>query len=89
MFCKETKFAKLIGQTTGGDGGGLDPILFKLKNSGLIVRMASGMYLNEKGICDEEFKTSPDFKMKNYERTKEFENDNCIKKVLELEHIKN
>lgn len=89
MFCKETKFARLIGQTTGGDGGGLDPILFKLKNSGLIVRMASGMYLNEKGICDEEFKTSADFKMKNYERTKEFENDNCIKKVLELEKIKN
>ena len=39
MFCKETKFATLIGQTTGGDGGGLDPVLFKLKNSGLIVRM--------------------------------------------------
>ncbi|MGX4598588.1 S41 family peptidase [Faecalimicrobium sp. JNUCC 81] len=87
MFCKETNFATLIGKTTGGDGRGLDPILFKLKNSGLIVRMASGMYLNKDGICDEEFKTTPDFKVKNCERTRDFKDDNCIKKVLELENI--
>ncbi|MDB8790475.1 S41 family peptidase [Romboutsia sp. 1001216sp1] len=87
MFCKETKFATLIGQTTGGDGGGLDPVLFKLKNSGLIARMASGMYLNKDGICDEEFKTTPDFKIKDCKRTVNFKDDNCIKKVLELENI--
>ncbi|WP_250676000.1 S41 family peptidase [Paraclostridium ghonii] len=87
MFCKETKFATLIGQTTGGDGGGLDPVLFKLENSGLIVRMASGMYLNKDGICDEEVKTIPDFKVNDCERTKNFEDDNCIKRVLELENI--
>lgn len=87
MFCKETKFATLVGQTTGGDGRGLDPILFKLKNSGLIVRMASGMYLNKDGICDEEFKTTPDFEVDNSARTKNFKDDNCIKKVLELENI--
>jgi hypothetical protein len=87
MFCKETKFATLIGQTTGGDGGGLDPVLFKLKNSGLVVRMASGMYLNKDGVCDEEVKTTPDLKVNDCERTKNFEDDNCIKKVLELENI--
>ncbi|WP_092926035.1 S41 family peptidase [Romboutsia hominis] len=87
MFCKGTKFATLIGQTTGGDGGGLDPVLFKLKNSGLIARMASGMYLNKDGICDEEFKTTPDFKIKDCKRTVNFKDDNCIKKVLELENI--
>lgn len=87
MFCKETKFATLIGQTTGGDGGGLDPVLFKLKNSGLIVRMASSMYLNKDGICDEEFKTTPDFKIKCCKRTKSFKHDICIKKVLKLENI--
>ncbi|WP_343101290.1 S41 family peptidase [Romboutsia sp. MSSM.1001216sp_RTP31141st1_G3_RTP31141_220114] len=87
MFCKGTKFATLIGQTTGGDGGGLDPVLFKLKNSGLIARMASGMYLNKDGICDEEFKTTPDFKIKDCKRTLNFKDDNCIKKVLELENI--
>ena len=87
MFCKETKFATLIGQTTGGDGGGLDPVLFKLKNSGLIVRMASSMYLNKDGICDEEFKTTPDFKIKRCKRTKSFKHDMCIKKVLKLKNI--
>ncbi|MGL5754615.1 MAG: S41 family peptidase [Paraclostridium sp.] len=85
MFCKENKFATLVGETTGGDGGGIDPVLFKLKNSGLVARMASCMYLNNKGVCDEEFKTVPDFKMKNCTRTVNFKNDNCIKEVLELE----
>lgn len=87
MFCKESKFATLIGGTTGGDGGGLDPALFELKNSGLIVRMASGMYLNKDGICDEEVKTIPDFEINNCERTKNVKDDKCINKVLELEHI--
>lgn len=87
MFCKETKFATLVGETTGGDGGCIDPVLFNLKNSGLIVRMASCMYLNKNGICDEEFKTIPDFKVKDCDRTINFEDDNCIKKVLELENI--
>lgn len=87
MFCKETKFATLVGETTGGDGGCIDPVLFSLKNSGLIVRMASCMYLNKNGICDEEFKTIPNFKVKDCERTANFKDDNCIKKVLELENI--
>lgn len=87
MFCKDYKFATIIGQTTGGDGGGLDPILIKLRNSGLIFRMASGMYLNKDGICNEEYKTTPDLKIKKYERTQNFKDDNCIKKVLEIEEI--
>ena len=87
MFCKQSKFATLIGETTGGDGGGLDPALFKLKNSGLIVRIASGMYLNKDGVCDEEVKTQPDFKINDCDRTKNLKDDKCINKVLELEHI--
>lgn len=87
IFCKETKFATLIGQTTGGDGGVIDPVLFNLKNSGLIVRMSSCMYLNKDGICDEEFKTIPDFKIEDCKRTSDFKDDNCIKKVLDIENI--
>ncbi|HBG2228045.1 TPA: peptidase S41, partial [Clostridioides difficile] len=87
MFCKETKFATLVGETTGGDGGCIDPVLFNLKNSGLIVRMASCMYLNKNGICDEEFKTIPEFKVKDCKRTADFKDDNCIRKALELENI--
>ncbi|MGG7144173.1 S41 family peptidase [Clostridium nigeriense] len=84
IFCKESGIATVIGETTAGDGGGYDPILFKLKNSGLIVRMAGDMYLTGSGICNEEFKTIPDYIIDNPIRTKEFSDDNCINKVLEL-----
>ncbi|RDY24605.1 peptidase S41 [Romboutsia maritimum] len=87
VFCKDTKFATLVGNTTGGGGGGYGPVLFNLKNSGLIVRINSDMFLTRNGICDEEFKVTPDFLLKNDKRTKEFKDDNCIKKVLEIEGI--
>lgn len=87
IFCKNTGFATLIGEKTGGDGGGIDPILFDLKNSGLIVRMTSEMYLTRQGICNEEFKTIPDYVITDVTRTKNFEDDKCIQKVLELENI--
>lgn len=85
IFCKDTGFATLIGETTGGDGGGIDPILFYLKNSGLIVRMSSNMYITSNGTCNEEFKTIPDYEIQDCTRTSNFADDNCIKKVLELE----
>lgn len=87
IFCKEGGFATLIGEKTGGDGGGMDPVLFNLENSGLIVRMASDMYLTGKGICNEEFKTTPDYEVNDVTRTENFEDDKCIQKVLELENI--
>lgn len=87
IFCKDTGFATLIGETTGGDGGGVDPVLFNLKNSGLIVRMSSDMYLTGKGICNEEFKTTPDYEVEGASRTEKFEDDKCIQKVLKLENI--
>lgn len=87
IFCKDTGFATLIGETTGGDGGGVDPVLFNLKNSGIIVRMSSDMYLTEKGICNEEFKTTPDYEVEGASRTEKFEDDKCIQKVLKLENI--
>ena len=87
IFCKDSGFATLIGERTGGDGGGMDPVLFNLKNSGLIVRMSAHMYLTEQGICNEEFKTTPDYEISYVTRTKNFEDDKCIQKVLELENI--
>ena len=87
IFCKDSGFATLIGEKTGGDGGGIDPILFDLENSGLIIRMASDMYLTGQGICNEEFKTTPDYEISDVTRTENFEDDKCIQKVLELENI--
>lgn len=88
IFCKDTGFATLIGQRTGGDGGGVDPVIFNLKNSGLLVRMSSDMYLTSNGICNEEFKTSPDYEVYDTRRTENVKDDKCIQKVLELENIK-
>ena len=87
IFCKDSGFATLIGEKTGGDGGGIEPVLFNLKNSGLIVRMSGHMYLTGQGICNEEFKTTPDYEISDVTRTKNFEDDKCIEKVLELENI--
>lgn len=84
IFCKEKGVATVIGETTAGDGGGYDPVLFKLKNSGLIVRMSGDMYLTDSGVCNEEFKTVPDYIIENPKRTKEISDDKCINKVLEL-----
>lgn len=87
IFAKETGFATLIGETTGGDGGGIDPVLFRLPNSGLIIRMSSEMFLSPSGVCDEEFKVKPDYEMAKPERAADTSYDQCIKKVLEIEEV--
>ena len=88
IFCKDSNFATIIGQTTAGDGGGCDPVLFDLKNSGFIVRMSSDMYLTEEGICNEEFKTTPDYIIEDSKRDLNFDKDGCVQKALELEGIR-
>lgn len=82
IFCKEQKFATIIGSKTKGDGYVYDPVLFKLNNSGLIVRMSSAMYLTEDGICNEEEKTTPDILVEN--TAIHYGEDECIQKALEL-----
>lgn len=88
IFCKDSKLATIIGETTKGDGGGYDPLIFNLKNSGLLVRMSSDMYLTKDGICNEEFKTTPDYIIENSKRSSSFAEDECINKVLEIEDVR-
>lgn len=87
IFCKDTKIATIIGEKTGGNAGEIEPVLFDLKNSGLIVKMSNNMFLTREGICNEEFKTNPDYEVKNCDITNNLEDDECINKVLELESI--
>lgn len=63
MFCKNTGFATLVGNTTGGDGGTIDPVFFTLPNSGLLVRYSMLLGLNNDGSSNEEYGTTPDFKV--------------------------
>lgn len=84
-FAKQTGFATLIGERTGGDGIGSDPLLHMLPNSGYIFRFSKDMGTTADGTSNEEFKTEPDYEIQYAGKTGNFENDYCIKKVLELE----
>ncbi|NRB60044.1 MAG: hypothetical protein HRU50_08945 [Winogradskyella sp.] len=64
-FFKATKFGKVVGKITGGDGVGTDPLLLTLPNSGIVVRYISEMGLNPDGSSNEEVKTIPDIVLKS------------------------
>lgn len=66
-FCKDTKFATLVGTTTGGDGIGEDPLTFSLPNSGICFRFSAVAGLNVDGSCNEERGTQPDIEIKEGE----------------------
>lgn len=86
-FAKQTGFAALIGERTGGDGIGSDPLLDMLPNSGYVFRFSKDIGVTADGTCNEEFKTEPDYAIEYAGRSGSFEYDYCIKKVLELEEI--
>lgn len=64
IFCKDSGWAKVVGnENTGGDGVGIDPIVFKLPNSGLAVRSTAEKGLNKDGSSNLENGTSLDLYM--------------------------
>lgn len=72
VFCKETGFATLVGQTTGGsDSGGA--ILYELPVSHLLIQFDVEYCLNADGSCNMEMGTAPDV-----------ESDHPLETVLEL-----
>ena len=64
IFCKETGFATLVGQTTGGSssGGG---ILYELPQSHILVSFDVEYCLNADGNCNMEIGTTPDIESNN------------------------
>lgn len=60
IICKDTGFATLVGQTTGGDGIGLDPMVCVLPNSGIAYQFSTMNGLNLDGGSNEEMGTEPD-----------------------------
>lgn len=60
ILCKDTGFATLVGQTTGGDGIGIDPMVCVLPNSGIAYRFSTENGLNLDGSINEEMGTQPD-----------------------------
>lgn len=59
-FCKMTGFATLVGEATGGDGIGIDPMIVVLPNSGICYRHSTSLGLNPDGGSNEEYGTVPD-----------------------------
>lgn len=59
-FAKAAGFATIVGTRTGGDGIGIDPAIFALPNSGLVIRFPLEMGLNPDGTSNEETSTEPD-----------------------------
>lgn len=59
-FCKQSGFAKLVGEAAGGDNCNLDPALFALPNSGFVVRFDLFYGVNGDGSCNAVSGTIPD-----------------------------
>lgn len=83
-FAKETGFATLVGERTGGDGIGIDPLLFSLPNSGLVVRYSSLLCLNPDYTINEEVQTTPDIELPPFSPV-DYKYDECIQYVIEDE----
>ena len=81
MFCKTTHFATLVGQRTGGDGIGEDPVPIVLPNSGLIVRYSAIYGVSADGTGSQEFGTEPDI----YSAEGESALDTCLRQIKEGE----
>ena len=80
-FAKASKFATLIGERTGGDGIGPDPIIFSLPNSGAIVRYSSLLCLNPDYTINEEVQTAPDIEV-NPAVGNSYKEDLCIQAAI-------
>lgn len=84
-FCKDTGFATLVGQQTGGDGYGTDPALFCLPNSGIIGRYPLQYGMMASGEANEEVKTQPDFVVDKITVMENLALDPCIQTIIALE----
>lgn len=63
IVCKESGAATLVGQRTGGDGLGMNPLCCVLPNSGVVYQFSTVNGLNLDGGSNEEFGTAPDIEV--------------------------
>ncbi|QAA33374.1 S41 family peptidase [Clostridium manihotivorum] len=85
VFCKSTGFATIVGEATGGDGVGGDPVVCTLPNSGYVFGFTREMGLNPDGSSNFEKKTEPDIKVPtDNSKYIDVDKDETIKTVLKL-----
>ncbi len=77
MFSKESGFAALVGDQTGGDGIGVDPAYIILPNTGLVIQYSPIYGITGDGRNSEEYGTEPDY----YRRKDETALDTCLRLI--------
>ncbi|NHJ40646.1 MAG: hypothetical protein FK731_11485 [Asgard group archaeon] len=60
LFCKETKFGKMYGTQSGGDGISYGPIYYVLPNSKIVMRFTPAMGIDYSGHSNEAVRVQPD-----------------------------
>ncbi len=81
-FCRQTGFAKVIGENTGGSGmSPLAPLPIPLPYSGLLILFDSTYALNTEGQCNMEFGTAPDV----YNKSGKVAMQTCLEEIKKLE----
>lgn len=83
-FCSETNLATLVGERTGGDGIGTDPMQIDLPNSGYVLRFSKEMGLTKSGKINEIEKTNPNIVIDSNSYASLLDQP-IIHKIIELE----
>ncbi|WP_156951066.1 S41 family peptidase [Saccharibacillus sacchari] len=83
-FAKESDWATLVGERTGGDGIGWEGAYVALPNSGYVFRMELMMGLDATGASNFEARTLPDIEV-DYTRRFAENGDACVLTALEEE----
>ncbi len=81
-FAKDSGFATLVGEATGGDRVFPEIPFAYLPNSGLIIRFSSELGINQDGTINMETKTIPDIEV-DATPNEDFTIDPCIQAVIE------
>lgn len=88
-FFKDNNLGVVIGEKTGGDGIGTSPAMVKLPNTKYILRFSHELGLRETETIDETTYTIPDIEIPRKNQSQIPSNDGCVKKVIEIENLKN
>lgn len=83
-FSKESGFATLIGERTGGDGIGFDPMQVLLPNTGYVMKYSYDLGTTESGSVNELEQTTPDI-VCDPSTSGALIDQPCIQEVLRLE----
>lgn len=88
-FFKDNNLGVVIGEKTGGDGIGTSPAMVKLPNTKYILRFSHELGLRETDSLEETTYTIPDIEIPRKDQSQIPSNDGCVKKVIEIENLKN